>query len=444
MTTKKMTAKSFRLSGHRPVTIAWRASAALLALAAAISSAGTAGAQENGAGFASTEALFDSVNESVCTVSAVDAQGNLTHRGSGFIIRGSGLLVTNAHVLAGLPAARVTCGEHTGEVAAITNYDRKIDLVLADVGDLDVDGLLLSTRSETRPGAQIYVVGSPFGLSGTISPGLASGHREIQGQTYVQISAPISAGSSGGPVVDGTGAVIGVTVASLEVAQNINFALPAAAISTLPKTRLQLADLGMQKAYPEISISEPAEVDNDFAASDSAEFRGFPFGTPCGEIAVSEYQRKDPVAARNGSIRFPRSYSGELEFEVSLYGEPATLVYRCDEQFGLVGGSYVISGNDEVVSQMAGALRETYGSGLETPISEDVAEAAGCRWNYSLPGSRHYRPSRLESWTTTDRLQVDLLVCGGKSESTIVSFVDPVLLQTAQTGSQQTTWRSAE
>ncbi len=415
----------------------------LLALGALLAPVGGEAAQEDG-GFASTEALFDFVNESVCTVSAVDAKGHLTHRGSGFIIRGSGLLVTNAHVLAGLPAARVSCGAHSGDVAAITNYDRKIDLVLADVGELNVEGLLLSTRAETPPGAQIYVVGSPYGLAGTISPGLASGHREIQGQTYVQISAPISAGSSGGPVVDKTGAVIGVTVASLEVAQNINFALPAAAISTLPRTRLQLSDLGMQKAYPEISISEPAETDDGFTASDGAEFRGFPFGTPCGEIAVSEYQRKDPVAAPDGSIRFPRSYSGELEFDVSLYGAPATLVYRCDEQHGLVAGSYVISGDAEVVERMAGALRETYGNGLETPISEDEAEQAGCRWNYSLPGSRHYRPSRLQSWKTTDRLHVDLLECGGKSESTIVSFVDPVLLQTAQTASQQTAWRSAE
>jgi S1-C subfamily serine protease len=419
------------------------ACAIIVSLIAAGIPAGTAAAQQNAAP-ASTEALFDVVNASVCTVSAVDAKGNATHRGSGFIIRGSGLLVTNAHVLAGLPAARVTCGDQTADIKAITNYDRSVDLVLADVGKLDVPGLLLSTRTETKPGAQIYVVGSPFGLSGTISPGLASGHREIQGQTYVQISAPISAGSSGGPVIDQNGEVIGVTVASLEVAQNINFALPAAAIASLPKADLQLADLGLQKGYPEISISESAPVTEDFAASDSAGFRGFPFGTPCGEIAVSEYQRKDPVSARKGSIRFPRSYSGELEFEVSLYGEPATLVYRCDEQFGLLEGYYKISGKDEVVERMAAALRDTYGSGLETPITEESAEQAGCRWNFSLPGSRHYRPSRLESWTTSDRLQVDLLVCGGKSDSAIVSFADPVLLQTAETTSQQTAWRSAE
>ncbi|HEX5788627.1 MAG TPA: serine protease [Woeseiaceae bacterium] len=400
-------------------------------------------AQERTA-YASAEALFDGVSPSVCTVSAVDPNGNATHRGSGFIMRGSGLLVTNAHVLAGLPAARVTCGGVTADVRSIVNYDPGVDLVLANVGEIAVDGLDLSNQERVRPGAQIYVVSSPYGLEGTISPGLASGHREIQGQTYVQISAPISAGSSGGPVVDQTGAVIGVTVASLEVAQNINFALPVSAISALPSANVALADLGMQKGYPEISISEPADIEDDFAASGSAEFRGFPFGTPCGEIAVAEYQRKDAVAARNGSIRFPQSYSGELEFDVSLYGEPASLVYRCDEQHGLIEGSYVIADSSETVDRMISALTGTYGVGVPAPISEQDAEAAGCRWNYSLPGSRHYRPSRLETWAVDDRLRIDLLVCGGKSESTFVTFSDPVLVQSAQSGEQQASWRSAE
>ncbi len=82
----------------------------------------------------------------------------------------------------------------------------------------------ISTRSEIKPGTQVYVFGSPFGLEGTISPGIASAQREISGQTYIQISAPISPGSSGGPVTDDRGSVIAVTVAALELAQNINFA----------------------------------------------------------------------------------------------------------------------------------------------------------------------------------------------------------------------------
>ncbi len=177
--------------------------------------------------FSSTEKLFEHVNKSVCTIIATDEEGNLVNRGSGFILRESRLLVTNAHVLAGLEQAKVKCGEQYANIEKITQYDRDVDLVLAETSELDVAGLELSTRSEVKPGTQIYAFGSPFGLEGTISPGLASGQREIRGQTYIQISAPISAGSSGGPVTEDRGSVIAVTVATLDLAQNINFALPA-------------------------------------------------------------------------------------------------------------------------------------------------------------------------------------------------------------------------
>jgi len=127
----------------------------------------------------STENLFERVNSSVCTIIAIDEDDNLIRRGSGFILKDSRLLVTNAHVLAGFERAEVTCGEQSAKVERITNYDGEVDLVLAETGDIEVQGLELSTKSEIRPGTQVYAFGSPFGLEGTISPGLTSEHREI-------------------------------------------------------------------------------------------------------------------------------------------------------------------------------------------------------------------------------------------------------------------------
>ena len=148
----------------------------------------------------STSELFERVNSSVCTIAAVDADDNLLRRGSGFILQGTQLLVTNAHVLAGFETAEVKCGEQITDVVRITNYDGEVDLVIAQIGAIDVPGLEMSSATNISPGTQVYAFGSPYGLDGTITPGLTSAYRELEGRTYIQISTPISPGSSGGPV----------------------------------------------------------------------------------------------------------------------------------------------------------------------------------------------------------------------------------------------------
>jgi hypothetical protein len=377
-----------------------------------------------------TEQLFERVNGSVCTIIAIDEEDNLLRRGSGFILRDSRLLVTNAHVLAGFEQAEVKCGEQSAKVEKITNYDWEVDLVLAETGELDVEGLEISTRSEIKPGTQVYVFGSPFGLEGTISPGLASGQREIHGQTYIQISAPISAGSSGGPVTDDRGSVIAVTVAALELAQNINFALPASVLRKLPNVEMQLADLQLrgQQAQPSERAEAPALPERP-AASGTAEFRGNPFGSGCGEIAISEYERKPVMATSKGLIRFKKRYSGELELDVSLFGVPATVFYRCDDQFGMVEGYYKISGHRDTVVEISDVLNTKYGMGSSNPIAEEEATKLGCLWNFSLTGSRSYRPSKRTTWNIDDQLRIDMIMCGGTSKLTFLFYGDPLLIK---------------
>lgn len=377
-----------------------------------------------------TTRLFDLVSSSVCTIVAIAGDGSAVNRGSGFILSDNGLLVTNAHVLAGLDRATVRCGGKQGDILGIRKYDQDVDLVVAATSGLDVRGLALSTVDDIRPGMQIYVFGSPFGLEGTISPGLASGLRSFRGKTYVQISAPISAGSSGGPVTDGRGMVIGVAVASLEMAQNINFAIPAAAIPQLPDVDMQLAELGGAPQPAPRQPVEPAELPERFAVSEAAEFRGHPFGSPCGEVAISEYQRKEALGGATGPVRFTRWYSGILEIDVNLNGVPATVFYDCDDRFGMIEAWYRILGHADAVADIARLLGAKYGAGHANPISEQEASNRGCRWNFSLPGSRKYRPSERTTWNVDERFQVDMIVCGGKSKQTFVYYGDPVLIDT--------------
>src|SRR5207245_6657549 len=82
-------------------------------------------------------------------------------------------------------------------------------------------------------GESVYAGGKPVGLEGTFSPGIGSSIREVGTDKLLQITAPISPGSSGGPVLNEKGEVIGVSVATFRGGQNLNFAIPSNYLKTL-------------------------------------------------------------------------------------------------------------------------------------------------------------------------------------------------------------------
>jgi S1-C subfamily serine protease len=410
----------------------------LVASVAALGAAGTANAQlVSQTASAVTEQLFDSVNSSVCTISAIATDGSYLSRGSGFVLRGSGLLVTNAHVVAGLRQATAKCDGQQFNIRRIVKFDKDIDLAVGEIGAADVPGLTLSTGGHIRPGSQIYVFGSPYGLEGTMTPGLASGKRVLDGRTYLQVSAPIGAGNSGGPVTDQSGAVIGVAVASLDEAQNITFAIPASVIAGLPDVDMQTVELAAvsyeaSTAAPVVQQAPPSRPVRPVVAAGSAAFRGNSFGAPCGDVAVTEYERQRPMLGTGkAAIKFTEWYSGNLELDVDLLGTPATVVYDCDARLGMTSGYYLIHGNTDGVDKIENVLRSKYGSGIVQQISEVDASQRGCTWNFSIPGSRNFRASKWTTWRVDDRFHIDLLECGGRSKLTLLSYSDPVLVSTA-------------
>jgi hypothetical protein len=403
----------------------------LAAIVTTVATIGTANAQFAAqTASAVTEQLFDSVNDSVCTIAAIAMDGTYVSRGTGFVLKDSGLLVTNAHVVAGLRHATAKCGGRQLDIRRIVKFDPNVDLAIGEIGSANVPGLELATGTEIRPGTQIYVFGSPHGLEGTITPGLASGERMLDGRAYIQISGPISAGNSGGPITDESGAVVGVAVASLEADHNITFAIPAAAIAELPDVDMQTAELAEVRygGNETGGADEASHPVRPAVATGTAAFRGNTFGSPCGDVAVAEFQRKRSTGGGKGEILFDKWYSGTLELDVDLLGTPATVFYDCDDRFGMTSGHYRIRGHSDGVDKIAGVLRSKYGSGIAQPISEAEAKQRGCLWNSSLPGSRHYRPSEWQSWRVDDRFHIDLLVCGGRSTMTFLFYSDPALV----------------
>src|SRR5207302_1030236 len=111
--------------------------------------------------------------------------------------------------------------------------DEKKDLAILKVISSDVRALKLGDSDKVAIGSSIVVMGNPEGLEKSVTNGLVSGLRTIEeNQKLFQISAPISHGSSGGPVFDDNGQVIGVVVAFLKDGQNLNFAIPINLVST--------------------------------------------------------------------------------------------------------------------------------------------------------------------------------------------------------------------
>ena len=159
-----------------------------------------------------------------------DRNGVTLGFGSGFFVR-ENLIATNFHVIEG--AAKGTAklvGKYTTYVIeGITATDETNDLALLKVNTYGINPLRLGNSDEVRIGTTVYVAGNPLGLEGTFSDGIISSRRDRYTQERLQMTAPISPGSSGGPVLNRNSEVIGVSVSvhSRLDAQNLNFAIPS-------------------------------------------------------------------------------------------------------------------------------------------------------------------------------------------------------------------------
>jgi hypothetical protein len=157
--------------------------------------------------------------------------------GSGFFLP-DGRIATNRHVVEGATRMKVQASNEDtlGSAEYAEAVGRTADLaILPRVGAAPAT-LPLATRLP-EAGESVVVIGAPEGLSNTVSTGIVSAIRRIQGRTLVQISAPISHGSSGGPVLNMRGEVIGVSVSVLSEGQNLNFAVPATELLALSQAR---------------------------------------------------------------------------------------------------------------------------------------------------------------------------------------------------------------
>ena len=187
----------------------------------------------------------DIVQRSSPAIVRVEAQGPDGEQfGTGFIVEKTGVVATNFHVIAGTSDIKIKLNDGTHyPVMHVLNVDPMRDLVIVKFKpDKPMPTLRLGDSSKVATGEKIVAIGNPLGVfENTVSEGLISSIREVCSSkdvtdknpscpgelTLLQISAPISQGSSGGPLFNQVGEVVGVTTAIIAQGQLINFAMPA-------------------------------------------------------------------------------------------------------------------------------------------------------------------------------------------------------------------------
>ncbi len=172
-------------------------------------------------------ALIKQIKPAVVTVTAYDNAGQISGAGSGFFVR-QDHLITNHHVMVGAHRAEIkTANGNRYPVLGVLAENKESDLILLKVEFLDSLIPLDVIPDFPEAGERVIVVGSPFGFEQTVSDGIVSSLRVAPGfDTVIQITAPFSPGSSGSPVINLKGKVIGVASRQMEQGQNLNFAVP--------------------------------------------------------------------------------------------------------------------------------------------------------------------------------------------------------------------------
>ncbi|MDE0089321.1 MAG: tetratricopeptide repeat protein [Candidatus Poribacteria bacterium] len=175
-----------------------------------------------------TEQIAEKALAATVSLEMKDRNGTILGFGSGFFVR-ENLIATNFHVIEGAASgtAKLVGKYRKYNIEGTTATDEKNDLALLKVNANGMKPLSLGDSNYVKIGATIYVAGNPKGLEGTFSDGIISSRRERHAKERLQMTAPISPGSSGGPVLNRKGEVIGVSFMTLEGGQNLNFAIPS-------------------------------------------------------------------------------------------------------------------------------------------------------------------------------------------------------------------------
>lgn len=184
----------------------------------------------------SAKEIYANCSPAVFCIVAYDMDGDPYSQGSGFFIDSSGIAVTNYHVIQNAFSADITTTNGvTYSGITVLGYDMDQDIAILKIKGSGFSYLPVGDSSQIQGGETVYAIGNPEGLTNTITEGLISNPCRKDVNNMIQISVPISHGSSGGALINAYGEVIGITSAGLATGQNLNFAVPINAAMALSR-----------------------------------------------------------------------------------------------------------------------------------------------------------------------------------------------------------------
>jgi S1-C subfamily serine protease len=173
----------------------------------------------------SGEELFAQLSRSTARITVHDVSGRAVGLGSG-VVTDTGTVITNCHVATAGGSLTVKVGAEQYS-ASVEVADEEYDLCRLSVSGLAAPAVTIGTAESLKTGQKVFAIGSPQGLELTISDGIVSGMRDLPQGRVIQTTAPISPGSSGGPLFDAYGRLVGIMTFQHRSGQNLNFAVPA-------------------------------------------------------------------------------------------------------------------------------------------------------------------------------------------------------------------------
>lgn len=196
--------------------------------------------------------VFDKVKDSVVVVKLLDAQGKVKGQGSGVILP-SGKVATNCHVVKEGASYQVGRGKRLVS-AILYAEDRDKDICVLDAKGIEGIPAQLGKAVGLKVGDRVYAVGAPKGLELSLSDGIVA---QLRGKPspFIQTTAAISPGSSGGGLFDKEGQLVGLTTFYVEGGQSLNFAMPVEWIGEVKPGRKLVAEGHGQTEWLKRSIA---------------------------------------------------------------------------------------------------------------------------------------------------------------------------------------------